>query len=109
MKIVVNTNTERKSSSEVPIEVYLMGDRQLLQCRPIINCVYYFTGTVEILKVMQNLNIEPDVETFANYVQSAFDNAEQARVQLEVCIGEPPPSTTCVYVETSFKKIHIIY
>lgn len=40
-------------------------------------------GTVEILKVMQNLNIEPDVETFANYVQSAFDNAEQARVQLE--------------------------
>ncbi|XP_051868901.1 leucine-rich PPR motif-containing protein, mitochondrial [Pristis pectinata] len=40
-------------------------------------------GTIEVLKIMQNLDIEPDVETYANYVQSAFDNVEQARVQLE--------------------------
>ncbi|XP_069787166.1 leucine-rich PPR motif-containing protein, mitochondrial isoform X2 [Narcine bancroftii] len=40
-------------------------------------------GTIEVLKAMQNLGIEPDVETYANYVQSAFDNTQQARVQLE--------------------------
>ncbi|XP_072121073.1 leucine-rich PPR motif-containing protein, mitochondrial isoform X2 [Mobula birostris] len=40
-------------------------------------------GTIEVLKIMQNLGVEPDVETYANYVQSAFDNVEQARAQLE--------------------------
>ncbi|XP_038669480.1 leucine-rich PPR motif-containing protein, mitochondrial isoform X2 [Scyliorhinus canicula] len=40
-------------------------------------------GTIEVLKAMQNLGIEPDVETYANYVQSSFDSVEVARTQLE--------------------------
>ncbi|XP_067844873.1 leucine-rich PPR motif-containing protein, mitochondrial [Heptranchias perlo] len=40
-------------------------------------------GTIEVLKAMQNLGIEPDVETYANYVQSSFDTVELARTQLE--------------------------
>uniref|UniRef100_UPI00398E714A leucine-rich PPR motif-containing protein, mitochondrial n=1 Tax=Pristiophorus japonicus TaxID=55135 RepID=UPI00398E714A len=40
-------------------------------------------GTIEVLKAMQNLGIEPDVETYANYVQSSFDDVEIARTQLE--------------------------
>ncbi|XP_059841699.1 leucine-rich PPR motif-containing protein, mitochondrial isoform X1 [Hypanus sabinus] len=40
-------------------------------------------GTIEVLKIMQNLGIEPDAETYVNYVQLTFDNVEQARTQLE--------------------------
>ncbi|XP_078413322.1 leucine-rich PPR motif-containing protein, mitochondrial [Cetorhinus maximus] len=40
-------------------------------------------GTIEVLKAMQNLGVEPDVETYANYVQSSFDSVEVARTQLE--------------------------
>ncbi|XP_048457073.1 leucine-rich PPR motif-containing protein, mitochondrial [Rhincodon typus] len=77
--------------SEMSIELMTIMQKKDLSVRP-----HYFwpllaqyqkekntSGTIEVLKAMQNLGVEPDVETYANYVQSSFDSIETARTQLE--------------------------
>ncbi|XP_060687357.1 leucine-rich PPR motif-containing protein, mitochondrial [Hemiscyllium ocellatum] len=77
--------------SEMSIELMKIMQKKGLSVRP-----HYFwpllaqhqkekntQGIIEVLKAMQNLGVAPDVETYANYVQSAFDNTETARIQLE--------------------------
>ncbi|XP_043935395.1 leucine-rich PPR motif-containing protein, mitochondrial [Protopterus annectens] len=40
-------------------------------------------GTLAVLKTMQELGVEPDVETYTNYVLGCFDNFESARTTLK--------------------------
>uniref|UniRef100_A0A4W3GXW5 Leucine-rich PPR motif-containing protein, mitochondrial n=1 Tax=Callorhinchus milii TaxID=7868 RepID=A0A4W3GXW5_CALMI len=43
-------------------------------------------GTLQVLNAMQELGVEPDVETYTNYVLGSFDSIDMARTQLEVGI-----------------------
>lgn len=40
-------------------------------------------GTLAVLKTMQDLGVEPDVETYTNYVLGCFDDFESARATLK--------------------------
>uniref|UniRef100_A0A4W3H1D8 Leucine-rich PPR motif-containing protein, mitochondrial n=1 Tax=Callorhinchus milii TaxID=7868 RepID=A0A4W3H1D8_CALMI len=40
-------------------------------------------GTLQVLNAMQELGVEPDVETYTNYVLGSFDSIDMARTQLE--------------------------
>lgn len=41
-------------------------------------------GIIEVLKVMQELGVHPDQETYANYVIPCFDSIKSARAILQV-------------------------
>ncbi|MGH0166342.1 UNVERIFIED_CONTAM: hypothetical protein FKN15_065042 [Acipenser sinensis] len=84
-------------------------------------------GTMEVLKAMQELGVEPDVDTYTNYVLTSFDSLEIAHTKLRVGSGgpaectmevlkamqelgvEPDVDTYTNYVLTSFDSLEIAH
>ncbi|XP_069464560.1 leucine-rich PPR motif-containing protein, mitochondrial [Ambystoma mexicanum] len=48
-------------------------------------------GTIEVMKTLQELGVEPDVETYTDYVVNVFDDVHSARTMLQEngCITDP--------------------
>lgn len=52
--------------------------------------VLHFVGVIEVLKVMKELGVTADVETFQNYILPTFPSMDAAQQALEVsvCVSE---------------------
>ena len=51
------------------------------------------SGTLEVLKAMQELDVLPDVDTYSNYVLPTFPSVDTARAALKVIA-----LSVCMYV-----------
>lgn len=51
-----------------------------------INClaVFYLIGIIDILKIMKEMGVDPDQETYINYVFPCFGSVQSARAALQV-------------------------
>lgn len=49
-----------------------------------IALVLFRSGTLEVLKAMQDLNVHLDVDTYSTYVLPTFSSVDSARVALQV-------------------------
>lgn len=46
--------------------------------------VFYLLGIMDILKIMKELGVDPDQDTYVNYVFSCFDDVKSVRAALQV-------------------------
>lgn len=72
-----------------------------------INClaVFYLIGIIDILKIMKEMGVDPDQETYINYVFPCFDSVQSARAALQEnkCL---PKSTTFAQAEVRNEAIN---
>lgn len=58
----------------------------LIYFRFVISSKFYLTGIVEVLKGMHEMGVNPDQETYINYVFPSFDSVTSVRAILQVSI-----------------------
>ena len=46
--------------------------------------MFYLIGIIDILKIMNEMGVDPDQETYINYVFPCFDNTQSVRAALQV-------------------------
>lgn len=59
--------------------------------------MFYLTGIMDILKIMNELGVDPDQDTYVNYVFPCFDDVKSVQTALQV--------GTSVLLMTLLKKI----
>jgi hypothetical protein len=70
--------------------------------------VFYLTGIIDILKIMNKVGVDPDQETYINYVFPCFDSAQSVRAALQVgtstlfmANGRASHSSWCFIIRTA--------
>ena len=49
--------------------------------------MFYLLGIMDILKIMKELGVDPDQDTYVNYVFPCFDDVKSVRAALQVGTG----------------------